>query len=590
MLSRLVVFTLTLLSGALSAPSYARQLLTENNVTVFDTTLTGEVHILYAHEVGKLEMLMIEDEMTGNLLRDAPVTIRNLGDAVVTGDRVKVRVRARLPGAHHRRSLLEAIDLNADMDIDVQETEVLKAGTGKDFIVDGKPVELSSITVLASMCGVQNRLSKESVEASWFGQGNGTMEKSFEFCSNGRLLWKKDNNFVTEVTMPCNGTRPDEWNRLMTHTFDSANYCRYHEWDAWRYFAIQHVKTMGLDPYAFKRLVVVVPNRRNCGWGGLGAVGCPTGTTCTSWVQDYSPVSVGITMHELMHNTGLYHGNRYTKTGENIEYGDPTDPMGSGGATQNGKNVLCLSAPQSWKAGWLSASINKFIEEFRDELYTLPALGTTTDSMIRIMLGDVVNDKQMAMFISYRSRSAKFDTGISADFNQRVYIHMFNGTTLKPRADPWNTAPSLTAVLDTKAATLIWWEQPNNQINVTSSFHYGPLNITILQKSVDAATIKICRATGSENNVQTCYDGEDNDCDGLLDSEDPDCKNVYSVPESPPESPASPAPRAPKPPKAPRVPSKPSRRKIKSPPPPPPSPAPSPPKRKKRTPRPTRSP
>ena len=91
---------------------------------------------------------------------------------------------------------------------------------------------------------------------------------------------------------------------------------------------------LGFDPRAYRRHIVVLPFTQACGWWGLGTIG---GSPSCTWTNGRT--QVGLYLHELGHNLGLYHAHSrecgsvtYQPSGcAVIEYGDTTDVMG--GAT-----------------------------------------------------------------------------------------------------------------------------------------------------------------------------------------------------------------------------------------------------------------
>ncbi|MBM3233055.1 hypothetical protein FJZ18_02725 [Candidatus Pacearchaeota archaeon] len=133
-----------------------------------------------------------------------------------------------------------------------------------------------------------------------------------------------------------------------------------------------------IESFDYDRLILAVPCTPGCNCaGGSGTVGkmmnyeLPNGKYANfsaSWDFVFSKFVVS---HELGHNFGAHHANKYecrkdaadysglevygpAKSCENMEYGDSYDVMGGGGS---------FNAPHRSEAGWLSPENTKTIEE-----------------------------------------------------------------------------------------------------------------------------------------------------------------------------------------------------------------------------------
>ncbi|GLC65989.1 hypothetical protein PLESTF_000369900 [Pleodorina starrii] len=253
-------------------------------------------------------------------------------------------------------------------------------------------------------------------------------------------------------------------------------------------------------------------------------------------------IEMPIAFQELGHNIGLAHSARMACTGASCfkdEYGDFTDPMGSANPLDVEKTLICINAPQSYKAGWSKPIAGGHLNAFADlrpgipQEFSLPAMALTKNNMLRIVTdttNSIVNDAptsaafQRALFVSYR-------------------VHEFIQTANAMSADP--NHPSTLHM-----AGLI--EGPGNATTYTQMITgSGGIRIALKSRTALAATVTVCRFLNQTEAVgsRSCSDGADNDCDGLVDLDDPDCKPLSPPPQrSPPSSPpASSSRRSPPP-------------------------------------------
>lgn len=84
----------------------------------------------------------------------------------------------------------------------------------------------------------------------------------------------------------------------------------------------------GIDFSLYNHRIFVFDKRYNCGWAGLAILNCLSekgGGHCPVWMNTHQP---GVILHEVAHNLGMHHAMK-----GNQEYGDLSDPMGSGWET-----------------------------------------------------------------------------------------------------------------------------------------------------------------------------------------------------------------------------------------------------------------
>lgn len=547
----------------------------------------GEIEAYVSHNESHSEAILSyaiktdtnisSNSSSGNEFNSIPLRLNvTQTPQLVTGDMVKIKVKNT---ASNRRRLQDlSIPTIAELDVESIEPSGEAPQRGKDFVIDGKPVNITSVTFLVSVCGQTPVVTHNILRARYFNafapSNYVTLQSMHSTCSYNKLRFLPENNIiVSNITLPCAGT------------FNGAKYnsskCDSAEIYGWMNDAIIQARAQGVNLSKYKRRIMMLPSRPACPWGGLASVGCTT--SCNTWINT-SPTSSEIDMptlfQELAHNIGLMHSNRNISWAS-AEYGDCTDPMGCGGPnpTQRLTTMSCINAPQQYKAGWSSPAYNiDFANIFPLGTYashTLPALALSDKSMMRIKISSLPPTTQAfsprlqehVLYISYRVRQPApgYDSGLTDDMNARTYIYTYNTTiTNPPYPDPSLPPfkPMLIGVLDNstkrisrmpelKASRLYTTWFPNLQAGIALRFD---------TKTTINVTISVCKmASQTESTEDECIDGIDNDCNGLADIEEPGCMGYYGISSSPP---SPPLPSPPRPPKA-----RPPPPKLRSPPP-----------------------
>jgi Gametolysin peptidase M11/Putative metal-binding motif len=540
--------------------------------------------------------------------------------------------------------------------------------SGKDFVVSGQPVVLSSVTVIfASLCGRNTSLTPGVLRAAWFNRhapnpaSDATLERMFATCSHGTLLWPEaDNHIIATASVPCRGVLPAPASR--PYDLSTCGSAFFSDLPALaRREAARQLPALALGKV--KRLLMVLPPfasgaaqaAAGCAWSGMGQLGGHRRTLWPAWVFAAPPpapgrnasVSLTTAFQELLHNTGLFHSTRLSRAGRLVDYGERPDPMGGGERAPGAASLVCPNAVQAYKAGWARVRHEAYVTpqleldlatgaappptseapglptalpEAGEVLLTLGATSAVPGGVaaLRLVLGPAFvlrpsstaaapgaagatyeptytpnGDLQRSLFLSYRARSRApggFDSGLTAAWSQRVYVHEFYGLP-SARQDPyvapdgsggatWNlgTAPALWAVLASRTAVArlgraaALYPVPKSlyasggpalqaalaqQLNVTQSVvldlgagRYtaagaGSLNITVITAGPEAATVRLCRfptgvvegkagpgssALAFEAALESCLDGIDNDCNGITDLDEPACKALLLDP------------------------------------------------------------
>lgn len=509
-------------------------------------------------------------------------TSQNLG--LVTGDNIKLAVKVPKNGTGvdvgtgtRRRNLLNIIE---SMDVDVDDIELVNIPrTGsKDFIINGKPVNITSVTMIVSVCNDKAQVSKQKLAARYFTSlaptNHSTLEDMHSVCSYNKLLFKPENNIIiANISLPCSG-------KYANVIYNSTDKCDTAEIWGWMNDGLNQVKKMGIDISKYKRRIMILPNRPKCPWSGLASVGCTS--SCSTWINmapKTDEIHLPTLFQELAHNIGLMHSNR-NMSWTSAEYGDCTDPMGCGG-TRAGfplTSMTCISGAQQFKAGWAypieygNLDLEGSFEDGLPYMREIPALALSDKNTLRIKISNLDPYKtsyasisqEHVLYINYRVRQPMpgFDSGLSDDMDQKVYIYTFNITVRSPPTpDPSVEAfkPTLISILNTKDGGSI---SSMNNIKIKkhervwyNSIGYG-LNISLISKDTKNAVLSICRFKEQiESTFEQCTDQVDNDCDGLFDAEDPSCWSALGITAPPPplrpppkskSSPPSPPPPRPK--------------------------------------------
>jgi hypothetical protein len=468
---------------------------------------------------------------------------------LITGDNIKLSIKnpRNVTGSRRLLSELTIGDLEID---DITLLNVPRTGT-KDFVIGGRPVNITSVTMIVSVCNVSAQLTKDKLSSRYFIKdakvGEVTLEGMHSICSYNKLLFHPSNNIiVSNITLPCSG----KYNNAI---YNSSN-CDSSELYGWMNDALNQVKRSGVDITKYKRRILILPHRSKCPWSGLASIGCTT--SCNTWINmapRTDEVNLPTLFQELSHNIGLMHSNRnvsWTST----EYGDCTDPMGCGGPRAKNlyTSMSCINGAQQFKAGWaypIEYGNMDLIGTFEDGLpyiREVPALALSDKNTIRIRISAIDPFKtgysqfarEHVLYIMYRVRQPNpgFDSGLADDMDQKVYIYTYNMTVRSPPSpDPSEPSfkPTLISVLNPKPGGFIS-SMKNILIKRTERYWYGSLgyglNITMVSKTNRSAIVSMCRFnTVVESSYEQCTDLIDNDCNGLYDADDPSCFRALNI-------------------------------------------------------------
>ncbi|WP_299011899.1 reprolysin-like metallopeptidase [uncultured Shewanella sp.] len=229
----------------------------------------------------------------------------------------------------------------------------------------------------------------------------------------------------------------DKDNKADIHTVN-LNYAVNDTCDAyqWRDDAKAATSQDGVNISDYQYFVLVLPNNVNCGWGGLGNLGC--NGNCTSWIKWNATI---VYAHELGHNLGMHHASTDLDNDGNLEseYGDHSGVMG------NNSQVRQINAPHRYQLG--------IYEQFPDQFLTAPTNGNYHLSSIELDPSEHNLDHQVIRlsksspdnhyYISLRNDIGVF--GMHDTYSDKVNIHHY--------AEGYNRTHFITALTEGETFT-----------------------------------------------------------------------------------------------------------------------------------------
>ena len=249
------------------------------------------------------------------------------------------------------------------------------------------------------------------------------MQDLVEGCSSSLMSFKAEDNIVIgPIDISCDGI--DENEDKNEFDCDVDNPLGPLRWAVDAEDIVRMRNTVQLDHY--DRHIFILPNLPECGWAGLGTLGCEK-DRCRIWINNggVTMKNLDIIWHEIGHTMGLYHsgvpGN---------EYGDCTCAMGNCGVGQ------CFNAAQSWQLGWVLPIDDLDASSLTPGIwlkYYLPALqiGDSTEAAlyrqcllrIRATWGEKNNDDN-AFIISYRE-AVNSDRLMQEPYTRHIHVHSY---------------------------------------------------------------------------------------------------------------------------------------------------------------------
>lgn len=427
----------------------------------------------------------------------------NNSGPLATGDIVDISLQIDKTQARVGRHLLATPPISI-------KNLVVKSRTKAKEIYTGTPIPMRSITVIMNICG---SIGNFKTPAS-FNNIHSAIKNMYTTCSYNRVSWNDNENIVLgPVALPCGGNYT---RGTLTFSWTSTG-CGASEQYIWSTYVdayIREIATTNVDVAKIMssnhyRLIHLLPKTPRCTWAGIAAVGC-SGVRCSSYIHGKWANNARIHFHELQHNMGLGHATVLRN-----EYGDRSDPQGDMSKIKSG--IVCHNAPYMYRLGWANPIANLTMADFsgieNKRSYVLPNTGANPVNFISVNLGmmkDVKVYNETTWFFSYRVKNASgYDSALISELNNKVSLHTFNG---------------FQSERDYNRSALISFMGVNQTYTVVSSRNTS-LVLKVTSLSTQFANLNMCIKRIDHESIDdfTCFDGIDNDCDGLVDFDDPDC-------------------------------------------------------------------
>ncbi|EFJ45818.1 hypothetical protein VOLCADRAFT_105831 [Volvox carteri f. nagariensis] len=374
------------------------------------------------------------------------------------------------------------------------------------------PLRLSmAVWVITSVCGspVASPMTAQRVSEVLFGAPAGAalrppaaknpvapplaLNRLLSECSYGNIALKRSNTLVLNLSLPCSGTRPNgaKWD-ASPGSAGISGACGMDELFGWMEYAVQFTRQTrpGFDPSAYSRRVLVLPPADSPipGYGGAlcpdwqqrGSFGCDETEGCDIWIRgDSSPSSssgrllqrfstqLGSSMllQPAETSSSITSTALTTLTASTATSQQPTDPTCPLGSTDAGA-YSCFNGPNAYKL-YLAEPVHRF---------------------------DVNN------------------------------IGLLNATQPPQGLEPAPPSVLLAALSPGES----YWFDPA-KIVVRFQSLAPPPEEDAAGLTGGEALLELCRYTArtEADGMGGCFDGMDNDCDGLVDYEDEDCISTY---------------------------------------------------------------
>ncbi|KAL6753142.1 Gametolysin peptidase M11-domain-containing protein [Haematococcus lacustris] len=360
-----------------------------------------------------------------------------------------------------------------------------------------------------------------------------TLEAYYTACSLGQAAFNAETSLVVDgLQLGCEGESEayGPW---------SADNCGYSSYMGWAEEASRAAEEQGVDLSAFSHRLLVLPSQLY-DWAGPACTWSfsydQPGAFAYAWVVGDMVTYIQAFFHELGHNMGLGHAGRFWNS--LCSTCDWSSAMGACCRTR------CFNAPHAWQVGWLRAAPSAVFSSANllpghTVTLSLPATINDPDSLA-VVYPDWVLPRTGALpydviFISYRALDGgEYDSAIPFFYTGGLLIHT------------WNGAGQLDGSLDSQIQARLFpgqtWSD-GGALNAWLTVHLVNTSASLPGGPIDTAAFTICRPTvpGVWCEV-TCYDGLDNDCDGLFDQDDPDSPDELSGGEASPADPDPPPP------------------------------------------------
>ncbi len=252
--------------------------------------------------------------------------------------------------------------------------------------------------------------------------------------------------------------------------------CSYNMWSD---LADQQVQAKGISLNSYDNIVYVMDISCSNA-AGIGTIG---GKPARSWVHSNIGISTSVYAHEIGHNLGIHHANRFfcgnkqmdvEELCKSYEYGDASDVMGFG--------YLEFNAPHKEAMGWVPQNTIKRITEAGT--YTISSLESSSSAnqkVLKIDKSDTSKYYRSSYYISYRQPLGLFDKDLPPLFTTGASIH-FASTDIADQTEQITADPN--AIINV---------EPYNQATLLDNMSFiDQINgIQIKQLSHTASTVTV---------------------------------------------------------------------------------------------------
>ncbi|PSC71116.1 hypothetical protein C2E20_5435 [Micractinium conductrix] len=315
-----------------------------------------------------------------------------------------------------------------------------------------------------------------------------TVGSTFNKCSYGKSTFNAANSQVADlVQLPCNGvTNGVAW------TFSK---CDFDDFNGYADAADAALAARGIDLSRYKHRVYLIPPGQ-CGFVGLGYIGCDGSYACRSWIgADFWATPQAI-VHEMGHNLYMAHAGGTNSEGVFDDYFDDSGTMGY--CCQH----RCPNTPHAWQLGWISVRQLDGTSLKPGVPVTLAVASQALSSQSGLRIVPSWAAGVDPIFVGYRTK-ANGDAALEPQLAGKLHLYTTGITnTYDPKVTSWKGSLSAAGSA---------WTHPT-----------AGLVVRLKAAGRTAARVTLCRKAGKET-LASCQAGMDNDCNGLVGVKDPRC-------------------------------------------------------------------
>ncbi|KAG2446831.1 hypothetical protein HYH02_008391 [Chlamydomonas schloesseri] len=442
----------------------------------------------------------------------------------------------------------------------------------------GRPVDVTSVTLILNVCGVNNTITSEQLDAYYFGSGDGasgsggsgaqdgpTLKNFFDTCSHGYAPFKRERNLILgPINVPCaavpSSGRP----------FDTHRGCSDRElfgWSGWALdWVMQNAPHVPLDRYSSTRRIFLLPDLPACAsWTSLASVGCSA--NCPVFLKVAADATPREVVSQLMHDLG--HTYSFSHAGAVASAVGSDQPPAPGpradigcpmGSASEEVGLVCPNAANAWKAGWVTLLDEAAVVNSAQQLVTfkLPPAAVRDTSVVQVAVTPEWRDgggggggHTNYFYISFRMSPALpatppaaegtdgsggdatpapkpdpglYDAGLDPSLDIKVFVHQYDGLTVR-MGTPYKPVLVGSSGSLSPGAIITMPQQVMKYFKVrvgAPDFEGAP--VTVCTSPPGGMPISEQPEPG---NCDMCYDGVDNDCNGATDQEDGSCEGCF---------------------------------------------------------------